>query len=154
MKEIGEQLKETRENMGISIEEVSEDLKVTSTQIEDIEKGNMKAFKDIYSLKFFIRDYSKYLGLDYDSMIDDFNEYLFDYTSKLSIDEIRKASEDDKKNKLKEDKISSPYTTLKNRRKLIPPVLIWVLVILIIACASFIAYKVIFPEPNTSNVIE
>ena len=80
MKEIGEKLKLTRENMGISQEEVAEDLKVTKEQIDNIEEGNIKAFKDIYSLKFFVRDYSKYLGLDYDSMIDEFNEYLFDYT--------------------------------------------------------------------------
>ena len=49
MKEIGEKLKLTRENMGISQEEVAEDLKVTKEQIDNIEEGNIKAFKDIYS---------------------------------------------------------------------------------------------------------
>ena len=37
MKEIGEKLKETRENIGISIEEAAEDLKTRPTQIENIE---------------------------------------------------------------------------------------------------------------------
>ena len=60
MKEIGERLKETRESIGISIEEAAEDLKMRPSQLEDVESGNMKAFKDIYSLKYFIRDYSKY----------------------------------------------------------------------------------------------
>ena len=79
LKEIGENLKEARENMGITIEEVASDLKLSVKQIENIEQGNLDAFKDIFYLKYFIRDYSKYLGLNYEDMIDEFNEYLFDY---------------------------------------------------------------------------
>ena len=43
LKEIGERLKETRESIGISIEEAAEDLKMRPTQIESIESA-----KDIY----------------------------------------------------------------------------------------------------------
>ena len=86
MKEIGEKLKETRESIGISVEEAAEDLKMRPSQLEEVEAGNMNAFKDVFSLKYFIRDYSKYLGLNYENMVDEFNEYLFDYTSKLSLD--------------------------------------------------------------------
>ena len=82
MKEIGEKLKEARENMGISMEEVAGDLNVNIKQIENIESGNMEAFKDIFYLKYFIRDYAKYLGLNKEDLVDEFNEYLFDYTSK------------------------------------------------------------------------
>ena len=53
MKEIGEKFKEARENMGISINEVSEDLNVTVDQVENIESGNMEAFKDVFYLKYF-----------------------------------------------------------------------------------------------------
>ena len=67
MKEIGEKLKETRESMGISIEEAAEDLKLRPSQLTNIEEGNRDAFKDIFYLKYFIRDYSKYLGLDYEA---------------------------------------------------------------------------------------
>jgi cytoskeletal protein RodZ len=152
MKEIGETLKETRENMGISVEEVAEDLKITPAKIIDIEEGNIKAFKDIYSLKYFVRDYSKYLGLDYDSMIDEFNEYLFDYTSKLSIDEIRKASDEDKKRKENPEKISSPYTIERDEQRRVPRILIWLLIILVLACVGFVIYKTTQTTP--SNIIE
>ena len=152
MKEIGEKLKETRENMGISVEEVAEDLKVTKQQINDIEDGNIKAFKDIYSLKYFVRDYSKYLGLDYDGMIDEFNEYLFDYTSKLSIEEIKKASDEDKKRKANQEKISSPYTIEREEKKKVPRILIWILVLLVLACVGFVVYKVTQTTP--SNILE
>lgn len=157
MKEIGEKLKETRENIGISIEEAAEDLKVRPWQIEEAESGNMKAFKDIFSLKFFIRDYSKYLGLNYDEMVDDFNEYLFDYTSKLSLDEIKKANEDDKKIKIKGQRIVSPYTAEKKRKVIIPPVIIWVLIICVLVIAGYFIYDTITHDnanKNQNNIIE
>ena len=104
MKEIGEKLKEAREDMGVSINEVAEDLKMRPSQIQNIEEGNMDAFKDIFYLKYFIRDYAKYLGLSYEDMVDDFNEYLFDYTSKISLDDIKKAKKAVTKKKGEEQK--------------------------------------------------
>ena len=108
MKEIGAKLKTNREEIGISIEEASEDLKVLPSQIEAIENGEMDNFKDVHSVKYFIRDYAKYLGLSYEELVDEFNEYLFDYTSKLSLDDIKNAKK--KENKKDEVKVSSPYT--------------------------------------------
>lgn len=125
MKEIGIKLKETRESMGISIEETAEDLKVKKIQIENIEQGNMDAFKDVFYLKYFIRDYSKYLGLDYEDMVDEFNEYLFDYTSKISIEDIKQAKNKGKGLKKEEKRIMSPYT-LENKRKLMPTAFLFV----------------------------
>lgn len=110
MKEIGIKLMETRESMGISIDEAAEDLKVKKNQIENIEQGNMDAFKDIFYLKYFIRDYSKYLGMDYEAMVDEFNEYLFDYTSKISLEDIKQVKNKEKQEEDKEPKIMSPYT--------------------------------------------
>lgn len=111
MKEIGESLQEAREEMGISYEEASEDLKIEKEDIENMEAGNVTYFKDIFHLKTLIKDYSKYLGLDSDKLLDDFNEYLFDYTSKISLDDIKKAKKkSDKEDRKKERKISSPYT--------------------------------------------
>ena len=70
MKDIGAKLKEARESIDISIEEAANDLKVTNSQIENIEAGNLEAFQDIFYLKYFIRDYAKYLGLKYDDLVD------------------------------------------------------------------------------------
>lgn len=122
MKEIGEKLKEARESMGITVEEASQDLKFKISEIENIEEGNKEAFKDVFYLKEFIKNYSKYLGLDFDSMVEEFNEYLFDFTSKISIDDIKKAEKErtKKENNLKEVKISSPYTTDKGKEKKVP----------------------------------
>ena len=148
MKEIGEKLKETRESMGISIEEAAEDLKLKPSQLQDIEEGNKEAFKDIFYLKYFIRDYSKYLGLDYETMVDDFNEFLFDYTSKISIDDIKKANSKSKeKNKVK--KIISPYTIDKEKENKLPRYAIIGVTILVLLIIGVIV--LLFINNNKDN---
>lgn len=138
MKEIGEALKEARENIGISVEEAANDLKLKPSQIENIESGNKDAFQDIYYLKYFIRDYSKYLGLNYEDMIDEFNEYLFDYTSKLSLDDIKNAKKQiENKEKKEEKKIISPYTYERKNKLKIYPIIIYVLLVLIIVVICY-----------------
>lgn len=139
MKDIGEKLKEARESIGVSIEEVAEDLKLRPSQIENIENGNTEAFQDVFYLKYFIRDYAKYLGLDKDELIDEFNEYLFDYTSKLSIDDIKKES---KRRKEEENKIKSPYTIERKNERIYQYVTYAAIVILfIIIC--YLLYTIV-----------
>lgn len=152
MKEIGEALKEARENIGITIEEAANDLKLKTSQIEDIEAGNKDAFKDIMHLKYFIRDYSKYLGLDYEDMVDDFNEFLFDYTSRISLDDIKKARKQVENNsKIVEKKVVSPYTYEKPKNKKLISILIYFLIISIIAVAI---YLVVDKINNNNNDFE
>lgn len=135
MNEIGERLKEARESMGISIEEASEDLKIKPSQLVDIEEGKREAFKDILYLKYFVRDYSKYLGLDYEAMVEDFNEFVFDYTSKISIDDIKKTTD---KNNKKIKKIVSPYTIDNEKKNKIPMSIIVGIVIVIICIITYV----------------
>ena len=134
MKEIGEKLKEARESIGVSIEEVAEDLKLRPTQIENIESGTTEAFKDMFYLKYFIRDYAKYLGLDKEDLIDEFNEYLFDYTSRLSLDDIKAA----KKKKKESKKIKSPYTIERKNRMSIIMFGIYVIIALLIVLIIYL----------------
>ena len=128
MREIGELLKETRVQNGVSIEEASEDLNYKASQLKELEEGNFKEFKDIFLLKCMISDYSKYLGLNSEEIIDEFNEYVFESTSKIPLDDIEKAS------KLKEDdKIMSPYTKEEKEKSKLPIILGVILVILVLA---------------------
>ena len=156
MKEIGEKLKEARESMGISIEEAAEDLKLRPAQLESIELGQRENFKDIFYLKLFIKNYAKYLGLDYDEMVEEFNEYLFDFTSKISIDDIKKAEKEQRKKEknLKTVKISSPYTSEKNQQKAIPRFLIisGIIVLLLIIIYIIILF-VVKDDKEVSNTI-
>ena len=113
MKDIGLKLKEKREENGVSIEEVAEDLKMRPSQIISLEEGKKEDFKDVVFLKYFIRDYAKYLGLNGEELVDEFNEFLFDFTSKIPIEEIEKA----KLNNVNKKDVISPYTSEVSNKK-------------------------------------
>jgi len=118
MKEIGLKLKLKREENGVSLEEAATDLKIRASQLASIEEGKKDDFKDVFSLKYFIRDYAKYLGLDGEAMLDDFNEYLFEQTSKISLEDIEEARKE-KEEREKNMKILSPYTvTTKDKKRI------------------------------------
>lgn len=137
MKEIGLKLKLKREENGVSIEEAASDLKIRASQLESIEEGKKDDFKDVFSLKYFIRDYAKYLGLDGEAMLDDFNEYLFEQTSRISLEEIEEARKE-KEEKEKNMKILSPYTITKKDKKKIFIIIGFIILITLIGIISYI----------------
>lgn len=106
MKELGEYLKETRMLNGVGLEEAANDLKLEVSDLDNIEAGNTRAFNDILSLKDTIKIYSKYLGLDPDKIIDEYNDFIFEHTSKISFDDIVAATKKSKE----AGKVASPYT--------------------------------------------
>ena len=118
MKELGAYLKRIRISNGVSLTEAAEDLELSTSQLENIEGGNVRAFKDVYNLKQYISQYAKYLGLDSEKIVDEFNGFLFEHTSKISLDDIKAAQ---KKLEQSEKKVSSPYTKEYKEKKPIWP---------------------------------
>lgn len=110
MNEMGNMLRVTRESSGVSLEEASNDLNIKQIILENIEDGKIGAFKDVFQLKTYINDYAKYLGLDGEKLVDAFNEYLFEYTSKIPIKEVKKAAQEQENAEKSIDKVISPYT--------------------------------------------
>lgn len=112
MKEIGDSFKLARETIGISKEEVIKDLNITESQLDNLEDGNVNAFKDIFFLKETIKKYAKYLNLDEDEIIDKFNDFMFGYTSRIPIEDILEQTKEINLKEIKneENKIVSPYT--------------------------------------------
>ena len=136
MKEIGQQLAEAREAMGVSLEEASTDLKLKPSHLENIEAGNRSAFKDVFELKQIIRDYAKYLSLEYEKLEDDFNEFVFEYTSKIPLEEIAKANEE---RKIEKREVFSPYTIeYKKKSKYLKYI-----ILIIIVLSAIITYLII-----------
>ena len=134
LKDIGAKLKEAREIIGVSVEEADEDLKLKVSQIENLEAGNMEAFQDVFYLKYFIKDYAKYLGLKHEDLVDEFNEYLFDYTSKISIEDVKK------KQDTIEDKVTihSPYTKKLKEPFKLSSIIPYIIIIIIAVIIAFI----------------
>lgn len=152
MKDIGLKLKEKREENGVSVEEAAEDLKMRPSQIINLEEGKRDEFKDLVFLKYFIRDYAKYLGLDSEKILDEFNEFLFDFTSKIPVDDIEKAKEENKNKK----NVVSPYTNLPKDKKDIKIILAIVMVIVIAIVGYLIVSEVKgndFQDNGTTYVI-
>ena len=135
MNEIGQALKEARDSSGVSIEEASKDLDINELSLKNIEEGNIGCFKDVYELKNYLKSYAKYLGLDENKLIDEFNEYMFEYTSKIPLQEIEKRLQEDSKEKKALEKITSPYTHPAPKTKKIYYILVYLLIILLIIVA-------------------
>lgn len=152
MKEIGLKLKEKREENGVSIEEVAEDLKMRPSQIVSLEEGKKEDFKDVLFLKYFIRDYAKYLGLNGEELVDEFNEFLFDFTSKIPVEDIEKAKLE---NTNKKD-VVSPYTEISPDKKGLKIVLLIVFVVVLLIIGYFVVSNIKgndFQDDNITYVI-
>ncbi len=150
---IGTLLKETRESSGVSINEASKDLDIKDLVLENIEAGKIGAFKDVLELKTLIQDYSKYLGLDSVKIIDEFNEYLFEYTSRIPVKELEKTIEMQIKEESDSNKIVSPYTKKDTRvdKKYYVAVILLVVALILIAMAWAISQVTVGSQ--TANTI-
>ena len=144
MKELGEQLSILRKNNGVSKEEASNDLGITEKELECLENGNFKVFKDVYELKRIVLAYAKYLGLPEDKILDEFNDYLFEKTSKISKIDVLEMK------KQEEEKVSSPYTKAGKTRYDVAPVVLLIVLLLFI---SLIVYLVLSFLKKDEDVI-
>ena len=152
MNEIGELFRATREEAGVSVKEASKDLDIKEVILENIEDGNIGCFKDIFVLKDYIYSYAKYLGLDSDKIIDEFNEYMFEYTSKIPVKEIeRQIQEMEAKQEKKE--IVSPYTVSSKKKNKSLYILLYSLVILLVMLVVIWSVKQITISRETTSVI-
>jgi len=64
MKDIGNFLKERREARGISLIEAEKDLRIRKKYLQALEEGNIDAIPGRTYLIGYLRNYSKYLGID------------------------------------------------------------------------------------------
>ena len=133
MKEIGEEFKEKREEIGITIEEVSSDLGKDVILIENLESGNHKVFKDILELKDMVKTYAKYLGLDDEKLLGELDDFLFEKTSKISIEDIQKRLKQEQAKRKEEKKVRTPYTLeFENKKNLTLVAILFIVVVILV----------------------
>lgn len=135
MIEVGDTLKNSREVSGVTLEEVSTDLDIPVILLEQIEDGNMGAFKDVFELKEYIRKYAKYIGLDPDEVIDVFNGDMFERTSKIPMDKIEEAVKENAIEEEKDTRVASPYTKAIPKIKTTPYIVALIIAIIIMIIA-------------------
>ena len=152
--EISEVLKSTREMSGVSLEEVSKDLDISELILTQIEEGNIGAFKDIFELKDYIANYAKYLGLDQNEVIDEFNEFMFEKTSKIPMNEIEKAARKTAIEEASDNRVASPYTKavpISNNKEFILTI---ILIVILAILAVVWSIKQITIGNTTTNMLD
>ena len=147
MKEIGEFLKSVRMGNGVSLEEAAEDLNFSVVQLENIEDGNIRAFKDVFALRELVKEYGKYLGVKTDEIIDEFNDFMFEHTSKISLDDILEARKLAKEKEEEKPKVVSPYTSIRTPKfsldnLKLKTILILIGIVLVVFLGVFIVFKI------------
>ena len=150
MKELGEFLKRARVSKGVSLTEACEDLDFSTSRLENIESGNVRAFKDVYELRDNIKTYARYLGLNPDKVVDEFNGFLFQHTSKISLDDIREAQKK-KDEEAEEKRIKSPYTIPHKKKKNLWPIFYIGIGTVILLVIIYLIIKSINQVPERTN---
>lgn len=145
MNEIGSKFESVRTSSSIDLDEASSDTGIPKEALEQIEDGSIGSFKDIFKLKEYLETYAKYLGLDPIKVIDEFNEYMFEYTSKIPLDdlerEIEKKKQIEKEEETNEIKIVSPYLNTKEESHVLKYIMIAVIIIVLAAAIMIWAIK-------------
>lgn len=154
MKEIGDAFKEARGAIGISKEEVMKDLGLTESQLDNLEDGNINAFKDVFFLKETIKKYTKYLNLDEDEIMEKFNDFIFGFTSRIPIDDILEQTKEIniQEIKNKENKIVSPYTSPIKKKGKTKYIVLFTLSVIIMIVLTILIIKY-FSVKDVNNVM-
>ena len=86
-------------------------------------------------------------------MIDEFNEYLFDFTSKIPVEEIEKINEEKKEEK----KVASPYTIVNDKSDKTKMIVLSIIIILVLLVVGYLIASEIkgndFKDNGTTYII-
>ncbi len=151
MKELCEELRILRKSNGVSKEEASNDLGISLKELESLENGNFKVFKDVYEFKRIILNYAKYLGVNEEKIVDAFNDFLFEKTSKISKSDIMEIN---KKKEESEEKVSSPYTKLGKTRYDFAPIVLLVVLLVFISLVVYLILSFLKKDDSEMAVLK
>ena len=73
LENIGRKLKEAREGKGLTLEDVYKETKISKTHLEAIEEGNLSALPEIVYVRGFLKSYAKFLDLDPEEILAEFD---------------------------------------------------------------------------------
>ena len=139
MYNIGQILKENRENKKLSLKDVSLDIKTNVEILEAIEEGNIEFFDDDLSyLNYYIKYYFKYLNIEY-IYDNEINEMIKEYRNKkfeeTSINEINMNI--NIQNKISGNRINKPGIKLKDYPSITFSITIIILLSIILTVVYF-----------------
>ncbi len=163
MKELGLKLKNRREELGYTLEEMSTKTKIQGHYLKAIENGDLEFFKDDFSyLRYFVRFYCQALNFDFESVRDEFDNLVSDFnkTQAIKIIEDREQKHEKINKMVKEGNLNNSYTKEKRKIDYSMVSLVTVVAVMIIAVAvvvyrygpSWFEKKELTPTPEIINV--
>ncbi|MEH6470770.1 MAG: RodZ family helix-turn-helix domain-containing protein [Halopseudomonas sp.] len=69
----GSLLRQAREDQGVSLDEVSDRIKISTVQLDALESGDVERLPGLAYSRGYVRTYARLLGLDADALVQDFN---------------------------------------------------------------------------------
>ncbi|MEH6823678.1 MAG: RodZ domain-containing protein [Motiliproteus sp.] len=69
----GQALEQAREQQGLSLAEVSDRIKISAVQLTALEHGDIEQLPGLAFARGYVRTYGRFLGLDADALVQDFN---------------------------------------------------------------------------------
>ena len=153
LEKIGLYLKQQREELGFTLEQMSQKTKITTMQLQEIEQGNLDFFAgDITYLPFMIRRYAKALYVNFDEIKADVDSLVDKYYETKQMKVVLENKEMEKSILEKANKVSTPSKNIRPTsvaKKLEFSQLSLILVVLvIIASIIFMVVSVILPMLN------
>lgn len=120
MEKIGAKLKEKREELGLSLEDMSIKTKIQPHYLKAIEEGNLDFFKDDLSyLRYYLRFYCQALNMSFEEVRQDFEDEMDKFNETQSIKKIQEIEArqqsinqriQDSRNQLKPEKRKMDYS--------------------------------------------
>ncbi len=154
MEEIGKLLKEKRETLGLSIEDVSERTRLTPKHIKALEQGELSFFReDLSYLRYFVKSYCDVVGLDFEDLKDKLRQDIHDYTTSFIVN-TELSHQEMERNIANSEKLSNVKTKRKKMKvkkpdfSIVSLFAIITVVIVVILCA-FLLYIRSNKDKNT-----
>ena len=79
-----------------------------------------------------VKIYAKYLGLNDEKLLEEIDDFLFEKTSKISIEDIKERLKQEKDKRKDEKKVRTPYTLEYENKKNITLVIILLIIVVIL----------------------
>ncbi len=131
MKEIGNFLKNAREEKGISLDEISNATKIPKRHLRSLEEGNFSCFPGEVYLRGALRNYAEMIGLNPREVLSGYELLL---KKNKTMENERK---DVKKHKTKQLKGDNEPLVFKNKRKPLPlAAFVWIVLLAIVVGGS------------------
>ncbi len=159
MEQIGQILKQQREELGFSIEDMSRKTKISANQLRELENGNIDYFHhDITYLPFMVKSYAQALYLNYDEMRDVIENRVANYHQTVKIKKIKENEAIERSVAEKVSKVSKSKRNMnvkkQSKRPEFSQISLIFIVLVIISSLLFMFVTVVLPMINRDDVPE